>query len=162
MHEQRAIKHTLHVNNPFSRILPYSYPNQHHSKKKRLNTILLVEDDQDDSLLFREILQEIAPSVQCHVVHNGLQALSALNLHPDNYALIVTDINMPIMDGIVFLRKTRELDTCPPVVVLSSVIDRHMLLELGATNAFKKAIYENQRRLQVELILALIPGNIEN
>ncbi|ULH17151.1 response regulator (plasmid) [Deinococcus sp. KNUC1210] len=89
--------------------------------------ILLVEDEFADAALFEELLSEISPDITLHRVENGQQALDLLShraggsraLRPH---LIVLDLNMPVMNGIEFLReaKTRDDLRSIPVLVLTT------------------------------------------
>ena len=78
------------------------------------NSILLVEDDEDDALLFKRALEVVmrrsALILEVIRKRNGLEALVALErckIPDDLPDAIVVDINMPIMDGMTFLRGLR-------------------------------------------------------
>ncbi len=48
---------------------------------------------------------------------NGFQALDAIRKHqPD---IVITDIKMPVMDGIELIKKTREFDRQVTFIILS-------------------------------------------
>lgn len=90
-------------------------------------SILLVEDDLTDSMLFTELLNEVAPDIHLDHVENGLEALSFLD-KKGNYNksqrpdLIILDLNMPIMNGFDFLEKVKQSKEHKniPVLVLST------------------------------------------
>ena len=52
---------------------------------------------------------------------DGQQALDALR-GAGKVDLIITDLNMPVMDGITFIRRARELPTCrfTPILMLTT------------------------------------------
>jgi two-component system chemotaxis response regulator CheY len=54
-------------------------------------------------------------------VGNGQEALSRLETTA-KFDLIITDLNMPVMDGITFIKKLRALPTCKftPVLMLTT------------------------------------------
>lgn len=85
--------------------------------------ILLVEDDQVDVMTVKRAMQEIHvtnPVVNCE---NGEEALKFLrDPGNDKPCIILLDLNMPIMNGIEFLRviKQDELLKRIPVVVLTT------------------------------------------
>jgi CheY-like chemotaxis protein len=85
--------------------------------------ILLVEDDQVDTIAVVRALKEI--HVMNEVVHseNGEEALVYLQ-DPSRYkpCLILLDLNMPIMNGIEFLRAIKDDEQLRriPVVVLTT------------------------------------------
>lgn len=72
--------------------------------------IMVVDDEADLEPLilqkFRKKLKE--DEYQFIFAHNGLDALTKLLEHPD-IALILTDINMPEMDGLTLLSRLKEL-----------------------------------------------------
>ena len=87
--------------------------------------ILIVDDDPEDIQLFAEALLEIDESINCVEAYNGLEALKVLkrNSFLPNY--IFLDINMPIVDGFVFLyefEKFNELvrNKCKVIILSSS------------------------------------------
>jgi two-component system, cell cycle response regulator DivK len=66
--------------------------------------VLLVEDDRDGRRLYAQWLRDAG--FQVHEAHNGLQALErALDLRPD---LVVTDLNIPGIDGFELTRRLRQ------------------------------------------------------
>jgi len=75
-------------------------------------TILYVEDEAIISALISKSLRRAVK----HVVQaqNGQEALSLYE--KEKFDVIVTDINMPIMNGLTFIQKIRESDTIPVVI----------------------------------------------
>lgn len=72
----------------------------------------------DDSATIREMLTFTLQTAKFEVVEaeNGAEALQKLNgLVPD---LIVTDLNMPVMDGLTFIRNARALPAARYVPIL--------------------------------------------
>ncbi len=52
------------------------------------------------------------------------------------FSLVVTDINMPRMDGFTFIKKFRQHDQYTPLLILSSMSDKTQInkgKELGAS-----------------------------
>jgi CheY-like chemotaxis protein len=70
-------------------------------------TILLIEDDEVDVKALRWAFQNLKIANPLLVACDGVQALEMLPTVPRPY-LIITDINMPRMNGIEFLRKLRQ------------------------------------------------------
>ena len=63
----------------------------------------------DDTVFFRKILMDLLKVHQYQVFNaaNGLEALEVIRQHPD-IKLLVTDNNMPKMDGLTLTQKVRE------------------------------------------------------
>src|SRR3954465_3418755 len=101
--------------------------------KKELQTLLFVEDDANDALLIRQALHSIDATMRIQIAHDGVNALEYLD-GKGKFAdrtrfefpfLVITDINMPRMDGLTLLeaiRKRPDRGTVP-VVILSSGAD---------------------------------------
>ena len=71
--------------------------------------ILLVEDDEVDVRALRWAFEKLRIANPLTVASDGVEALEILKTLPRPY-LIITDINMPRMNGIELLRKIRESD----------------------------------------------------
>jgi two-component system chemotaxis response regulator CheY len=76
----------------------------------------------DDSVELRTIIKSVLEAVGCIVdeAKDGLEGLARfLVCEPD---VIVTDINMPVMDGLTFVERLREepQGRLKPILVLSS------------------------------------------
>ncbi|MEG4278673.1 response regulator [Microcoleus sp. MON1_C1] len=86
--------------------------------------ILFVDDEPDlESLISQKFRQKIRTGeYQVFFAHNGVEALSTLREHPD-IDIILTDINMPVMDGMALLAKLNELVTMVKTVVISAYGD---------------------------------------
>ena len=79
----------------------------------------------DDSAAIRKILQRVLrqTGMEIRTIHeagDGQEALEILKLHKP--ALILTDINMPKMDGFGFIEGARKLDAhrSTPILVLTT------------------------------------------
>jgi sigma-B regulation protein RsbU (phosphoserine phosphatase) len=82
--------------------------------------ILVVDDEPDIELLIRQRYKNQVRNKELDFVFagNGVQALERLRDFPD-VSLILTDINMPEMDGLTFLTRLNELNRpeCISVIV---------------------------------------------
>jgi len=72
-------------------------------------TILLVEDDEVDVTALRWAFDKLKIANPLIVAHDGVEAWNILPTLPRPY-LIITDINMPRMNGIELLRKIRATE----------------------------------------------------
>ncbi len=89
--------------------------------------ILLVEDDQIDQMNVKRAFERNNIMNPLYVAENGVEALAMLRdgRVPDARRLILLDLNMPMMNGIEFLKTLRadENLSATPVVVLTTSND---------------------------------------
>ncbi|MDQ3171823.1 MAG: response regulator [Acidobacteriota bacterium] len=89
--------------------------------------ILLVEDDQVDQMNIKRAFERNNIMNPLYVAENGVEALAMLRdgRVPDARRLILLDLNMPMMNGIEFLKTLRadEKLGATPVVVLTTSND---------------------------------------
>jgi chemotaxis protein histidine kinase CheA/CheY-like chemotaxis protein len=105
----------------------------------RRGKILVVDDSPVLRDVFTDIVQRLGHEVR--VAEDGLLALEALDTFtPD---VVITDLDMPRMNGFELIRKVREASTVPsvPIVVVSSRSteeDRTRAMSLGANRYLVK------------------------
>ena len=110
-------------------------------KNALLNKInlLYVEDDKSIRELLSRALRRVVNNL--YVANNGEEGYKLYSEHrPD---IIVTDIKMPIMDGLEMSRLIREIDKHIPIIVISAHSEANNFLkaiELGITNYILKPI----------------------
>jgi two-component system chemotaxis response regulator CheY len=79
----------------------------------------------DDSITIRTSVEYALKGLGFPLDHaeNGAEALEkvkALKEKGQEVALCIVDVNMPVMDGITFISKFREIDRFTPVLVLTT------------------------------------------
>ena len=81
--------------------------------------VLVVEDEEPLRMFLRVVFEKLGMTVI--EAGNGKEAMSCLGEHP-NIALIFTDLKMPIMNGIQFIKSMRALRAAEgvPVVVMTA------------------------------------------
>ncbi|MBI5245858.1 MAG: Flp pilus assembly complex ATPase component TadA [Elusimicrobia bacterium] len=97
--------------------------------------ILVAEDDEDTRLLIRRVLESQGYAVT--VAGDGVEALARLSAAP--FDLILSDLNMPNLDGLrlMELKAQKRIDT--PVIFFSAQTDAEArALELGAADYIRK------------------------
>src|SRR5688572_4400995 len=86
--------------------------------------LVLVEDDSDDQEIIVSILKNLGLQNDVKLFHNGEEALNYLYEAIEEPFLILSDINMPIMDGIAFKKTIDNNDflkkRCIPFIFLST------------------------------------------
>ncbi|UOR06343.1 response regulator [Hymenobacter aerilatus] len=102
---------------------------------EKLPCILLVDDDPVNNFLNQHLLENLAVADQLLVAQNGQEAFTLLQQHqqPDAHeaypALVLLDVNMPVMNGFEFLQAYQQL---PPaqqqalvIVMLTNSLQPH-------------------------------------
>ncbi len=114
--------------------------------------ILIVEDDASIRVELAELLRDEGYSVE--TAADGFKALPKLaEFSPD---LVLTDLKMPGMDGIEFMRKSQESDPERAVIVLTAntaVNTAVKALKQGAADYLTKPIDVNQLLIVIERLL---------
>src|SRR5260221_14248 len=85
------------------------------------HSILVVDDDPANLGRIEQALNSLGARFE--VAGNGLEALDALSRlsGPHGFpGIVITDLKMPVMDGLEFLERAVELDDNLPVILLSS------------------------------------------
>ncbi len=89
------------------------------------SSILLAEDEENVRESFKKVLLLYVNEV--FTAKNGEEALELYNkYHPD---IIITDIKMPKINGLEFIKKIREKNHEIPIIVTSAYTDQDFLLE---------------------------------
>ena len=86
--------------------------------------ILVVDDEEDLELLMRQRFrrQVRRGEYDLYFAHNGREALDVLAETPD-IRLVLSDINMPVMDGLTLLSQLEEIEANVSAVVVSAYGD---------------------------------------
>lgn len=110
-------------------------------------SILYVEDDEVALEALSNILKFHTKTV--FTAKNGKEGLEKLKeLKPD---IVLTDLEMPVMNGVVFLQKIKEYDKNIPVVVITAFEDEVHLAK-GADGVIVKPV---KKELLLEILQKL-------
>jgi class 3 adenylate cyclase len=87
-------------------------------------TILVVDDEPDlEALMLQKFRRRIRDgAVQFVFAHDGIEALQSIADHP-NVDMVVSDINMPRMDGLTLLQKLQEAEDKKSTIIVSAYGD---------------------------------------
>jgi CheY-like chemotaxis protein len=124
---------------------------------------LVVDDDPTTLDLICSVLETHEAS--CLRARSGAEALQLVTSHP-GLQLIVTDINMPEMDGLSFMKRIGEIlgrDKMPPVVFLTaypSIDFTISALRLGATDFLIKPVRPAQLMEVVKRVVGSVPASV--
>jgi DNA-binding response OmpR family regulator len=101
--------------------------------------ILVVDDEEDARELFYTILSGEGYDVT--LANDGEAALNVLNKDP--YDLVITDIKMPVMDGLQLLQEIRKTGSKTDVIMVTAYGEVETYLKamsLGAAEYINKPI----------------------
>jgi class 3 adenylate cyclase/CheY-like chemotaxis protein len=87
-------------------------------------TILVVDDEQDlQALVLQKFRHQIRDGAVAFIfAHDGVEALQSLEQYP-HIDMVVTDINMPRMDGLSLLQKLQEAEDKKSTIIVSAYGD---------------------------------------
>lgn len=113
--------------------------------------ILLVDDSLSGRIAQREMLERMG--FQVDVAASGIQALTMMA--EKTYDMIVTDINMPRMDGYELTQRIRSMESTRkiPVVMVTSDVkkaDRNKAYESGVNDFLAKPFSEEELKAAIE------------
>ena len=114
----------------------------------RKHSILIVDDEKPLQEVFARFLR--GEGFCCRTVGNGVEALKILL--QERFSLMVTDINMPRLNGMDLLREVRELYPDMSVIMASAVDDRELAVQalaMGASAYVIKPVSRNELIINV-------------
>jgi adenylate cyclase len=111
---------------------------------KRPYRILVVDDEPDlEPLILQRMRRKIrSGSYSFEFARNGIEALEMLNLHQD-IDMVVSDINMPQMDGLTLLEQIPKVDPDIRSIIISAYGDMKNIrtaMRRGAVDFITKPI----------------------
>lgn len=122
--------------------------------------IIIVEDDEDDRFFITNAIQKCGMPNELKYFDNGQQAFDYLLHTTDKPFIILSDINMPIMDGIELVRKINGDDhlrkkSIPFVFLTTTDNPRHIndAYKLTVQGFFKKPDESQQLQEVIQLIM---------
>jgi len=121
-------------------------------KIKERVSILVVEDDKDTQRLLSRLLENQGYEVT--VAGDGIDAL--LQLGKKDFTLILSDVDMPNLDGLKLLEMKNQKGIETPVIFLTARSDSEVELkgfELGAADYIRKPIQKEILLLRIKRVL---------
>ena len=124
--------------------------------KNRNINVLAVDDSTPVLKYYKSLLKKIKFNV--FTAKNGLEALNIIN--DNNIDLVVSDLNMPIMDGeklLVSIREKYKVNELP-VIIVSSDSDKEKFiktLKFGANDFLKKPFLKEEFIIRVNNIMEI-------
>lgn len=110
-----------------------------------MSRVLIADDDLD---LLESLADEFA-DWGCHVTlaQNGADLMKRLS-HEEPYDLVVTDVSMPLLDGLHVAHTARYVGVDTPVIVMSALRDRDLeerVMKIGPNVAFLRKPFTTEK-----------------
>jgi len=112
-----------------------------------MGKILVVEDDND----IRDMLGETLGMWQHEPAKHGKEGLEIFS--KGGISLILTDMRMPVMDGLTMLKKIRQMDKTVPIIVITGYPSLNSAMEslsCGADFYLVKPINITDLKIKIE------------
>ncbi|HAV64362.1 MAG TPA: hypothetical protein DCY13_18590 [Verrucomicrobiales bacterium] len=119
--------------------------------------ILLLDDDQELLDMYQEILGQMPSRPEIQTASSGARAIALLESEP--FTLLITDLNMPKMDGLQVLSIVRRKYPQLRIVVLTSVMDeqfRSRSYAMGVDLFWQKPSTMDEIKLFIDCIESLL------
>ncbi|MCF0051533.1 response regulator [Dyadobacter chenwenxiniae] len=102
-------------------------------------TIIIIEDDKDDQFVLEEVFGELGYPNKRMYFSSGLKALDFLYSTSDRPFLIISDINLPELNGLE-LRSKIQQDAdlnlkCIPYIYFTTALNQQVVIDAYSTSA---------------------------
>lgn len=99
--------------------------NEQEKEHLKMITVLYVEDEDEIRNVLARSLQRITKEV--YLATNGIEGVEAFKKNsPD---IVITDIKMPLMDGLAMSKEIKELNQSVPIIITTAFSDKEFLFE---------------------------------
>jgi two-component system response regulator PilR (NtrC family) len=138
----------------------------HHASTNKENSMtlgrILVVDDEESMCQYLSILLQ-KEGYEVTTVNSGVQALQVIEKDP--FDVVMTDIQMPKMDGIQLLKGIKGIDPTTPVIIMTAYASEQSAIDavnLGAFSYMQKHCKNDEIKMVVRNALALRMAKTEN
>lgn len=103
--------------------------------------ILIAEDEEYNQMVVQAMIEILYPDVSMEIVSNGIEALK--KLQSESYDLLLSDVDMPLMNGYDLVSELKRLDIKIPMVCVTAFAisgDKEKLLMHGFDRYISKPI----------------------
>ena len=124
----------------------------------RHQTVAIIDDRATNLKILERLAGSLMDGIDVKIFDRPQKMLDAAPLDPPD--LIITDFNMPELDGAEFIRRFRAIPSCAdvPVIVITSYEDRQLryeALEAGATDFLISPVDHHEFRVRSRNLLTL-------
>jgi CheY-like chemotaxis protein len=118
---------------------------------------IVADDDSTVSTVIARVIARTYHNAEISIVSNGQDALQEYEQHGAN--LIITDRNMPHMDGLALARCIRAQDAAIPIVLVSGITTSGSeAVAVGVTQILEKPFRVGQLVAVLITLVPLLPG----
>ena len=124
--------------------------------------ILLLDDEEDLLDLYREVLTQLPSQPEIQTSNSGARAIALLEAEP--FTMLISDLNMPKMDGLQVLSIVRRKYPELRIVVMTSVVDeqyRSRAYAMGVDLFWEKPGTAQEIKLFQECIESLLGRDVQ-
>lgn len=122
------------------------------------STLLYLEDDEvirkETFSIFEKIFKKVL------VAEDGEKGLHLYNEKKDEIDIVLTDINMPNMDGIEFMAEIRKVDFDLPVLIVTAFNDINVLIRAIKLNVTDYIIKPMQLNSTLKILNRILQNNL--
>lgn len=121
-----------------------------------LPSVMVVDDEEELAHLFMELLKGSGYNTVAFT--DPLLALEHFRSNPEQYSLILSDLIMPVMNGIELAKRIRDYNSRVKILLITAFYDIENqnndadLKEANISNVLKKPIKLTELRTQVNLL----------
>ncbi|WP_293685884.1 MULTISPECIES: response regulator [unclassified Spirosoma] len=126
------------------------------------NPIIFIDDDDDDQVIFKPLLEKIAPNCPIFFFTDGRKAIDYLRTTHDRPFLIISEVTMTMMNGLELRRQIEEdselRKRAIPFIFFTHPVYKHLVeeaYELTIQGFFEKkqSVVELENQLQAIVLL---------
>ena len=106
-----------------------------------MKKVLIVEDNELNRIVLEEFLKIVNPNLEIDFAFNGKEGIK--KIEENNFDVVFSDIDMPIMNGIDMIREIRKNDKNLQVVAVTAFAvlgDREKILLEGFDDYISKPV----------------------
>jgi CheY-like chemotaxis protein len=123
-------------------------------------TVVIVDDQELIRMSLSRLVNAVQDGLRILTFSNGLEAWQYLATDCESVDLLITDLNMPGLDGLELIERVRGTGCAShlPIVMITAVDAadvRRQALELGATDFLARPINDDECRIRCRNLLAL-------
>ncbi|AFD06608.1 response regulator [Solitalea canadensis] len=128
-----------------------------------ISSCFLIDDDLDDQEIFKLAISDIEYPIVCMFARDGAEALQKLESLTKLPSIVFLDINMPRMNGKIFLKLFKDDPRFMhiPVIIYSTYFNKRIeqeMIELGADGYIEKppSVKDLTQKLQ-KIFIRMLP-----